>query len=112
MVREFRLVALRAGYIARSRQFPVGTALVAAGLGHFTLWYCHLISPPVVVHWCVKFNSMQWVDAEWITIDARIYHTCFRRRLQAIFSLFFQGRGVHLWYNKSYNGKETDVILW
>ena len=42
MMRHLRFVALRACYEARSLQFPIRTTLVAAGFGHFTLWYCHV----------------------------------------------------------------------
>jgi hypothetical protein len=43
MMWHFRLVALRAGYETWCFQLPIGTTLIAAGFGHFALWYCHLI---------------------------------------------------------------------
>ena len=46
MMGHLRFVALGASNVARSLQLPISTALVAAGLGHFSLWYCHLVSPP------------------------------------------------------------------
>ena len=42
MMRHLRFVALRASYEARSLELPVCTALVAACLRSFALWYCHL----------------------------------------------------------------------
>jgi hypothetical protein len=41
MMGHLRFVALRAGYKTGSLQFPISTTLVTAGLGHFSLWYCH-----------------------------------------------------------------------
>ena len=38
---HLRFVALRAGYEAGSLELPISAALIAAGLGHFSLWYCH-----------------------------------------------------------------------
>ena len=64
VMRHFRFVALRAGNEAGSLELPVRTALVAACLRSFTLWYCHLIFTSEVSVPSVK--SMQWVDAGWI----------------------------------------------
>ncbi len=64
VMRHFRFVALRAGNEAGSFELPVSTALVAACLRSFALWYCHLIFTSEVRVPSVK--SMQWVDAGWI----------------------------------------------
>ena len=64
VMRHLRLVALRAGNVAGSRELPVGAALVAAGLGSLALWYCHLIFTSEAYVPSVK--SMQWVDAGWM----------------------------------------------
>lgn len=64
VMRHLRFVALRAGNESRSFELPVGTALIAAGLGRFTFWYCHLIFTSEAYVPSVK--SMQWVDAGWM----------------------------------------------
>jgi hypothetical protein len=46
VVRALQFVALRAFNQARSSQFPVGTAGIPTGFGHFSLRYCHIVTPP------------------------------------------------------------------
>ena len=64
MMGELRLVALGAGYEARGLQLPVGTAAVAAGLGHFSLWNCHFLFTSGVML-IRKVSTDNLVDAEW-----------------------------------------------
>ena len=58
VMRHLRLVALRAGNEARSIEFPVGAALVAACLGSLTLWYCHLIFTSEVMRSFSEIHAM------------------------------------------------------
>ena len=46
MVRELRLMALRAKNITRHRKFPVRATLVTARLRHFAFRRCHPDTPP------------------------------------------------------------------
>ena len=57
-MRHLRLVALRAGNVAGSRELPVGAALVAAGLGSLALWYCHLIFTSEVMRSFSEIHAM------------------------------------------------------
>ena len=92
VMRHFRLMALRASCEARSRQFPVCTALIATGLGSFALWYCHLMFTSESENPSVK--SMQWVDADGLRsrescdFDTYIYDSRFCLDMQGKFYFF------------------------
>ena len=82
-------MALRARRVAGSGQLPVGAALIATGLGCFTLWYCHLMFTSESENPSVK--SMQWVDADGLRsrescdFDTYIYDSCFCADMQGKF---------------------------
>jgi hypothetical protein len=60
MMRHLGLVALGAGNETRGLQLPVGTAAVAAGLGHFSLGNCHFWFTSGVMQYR-KFSTDDWL---------------------------------------------------
>lgn len=71
MMRELEFVALGTLHHARRAQLPIGTTGIPAGFGHFSLRYCHIVTPPTLNLFQERFERFQpGVNGAGITVTS------------------------------------------